>query len=242
MPVELFLDLFSQPCRSVFLFAKANNIPFEFKKVELTAGEQYGDEFGKISILRKVPVMRDGNFILTESIAILMYMVQKFTTPDHWYPADLEKRARVDEYLSWQHTAIRLHGSKVFWFRAMVPLITGAEVPKEKMDSAVEDLNTSLKFFEEKFLQDRPFITGEKISLADLVAVVEILQPFGTGLDLFKDRPKLSAWKERVKKELGAAAFDEAHEGILNAHNLPQTFEKNGMPEFLKSKLQKLFN
>lgn len=48
------------------------------------------------------------------SIAILLYMVRKFKTPDHWYPSDLQKRARVDEYLSWQHVNIRGKGSKVF--------------------------------------------------------------------------------------------------------------------------------
>ena len=54
---------------------------------------------------------------LSCSIAILKYLAEKFRTPDHWYPADLQKRARVNEYLAWQHTAIRAHGSKVFWFR-----------------------------------------------------------------------------------------------------------------------------
>ncbi|KAG5840746.1 glutathione S-transferase theta-1a [Anguilla rostrata] len=242
MPLELFLDLHSQPCRSVFMFAKKNNIAFEFKKIDLAAGQHYGEEFGKISILRKVPVMRDEEFILAESIAILKYLAEKFRTPDHWYPADLQKRARVNEYLSWQHTAIRTHGSKVFWFRAMVPIITGAEVPKEKMDSAMEDLNTSLKLFEEKFLQDRPFIVGDQISLADLVAHVEIMQPVGTGVDVFKDRPKLRAWSDRVKTEMGEALFDEAHSIIMNVHNLPQTFQDNGMLEFLKPKIQKMFN
>ncbi|KAI1900687.1 hypothetical protein AGOR_G00052470 [Albula goreensis] len=242
MPLELFLDLHSQPCRSVFMFAKKNSIPFEFKKIDLAAGQQYGEEFGKISILRKVPVMRDGEFILTESIAILNYLAEKFRTPDHWYPADLQKRACVNEYLAWQHSAMRAHGSKVFWFRAMVPLITGAEVPKEKMDSAMEDLNASLKLFEEKFLQDRSFIIGDQISLADLVALVEVMQPVGTGVDVFKDRPKLTAWSDRVKKEMGIALFDEAHDVIMNVHHLPQTFQENGMLEFLKPRIQKMFN
>lgn len=58
----------------------------------------------------------------------------------------------------------------------MFPVIMDSEVPKEKMDAAVEDLNQSLNVLEEKFLQSRPFIVGDKISLADLVAVVEIMQ------------------------------------------------------------------
>ena len=60
--------------------------------------------------------------------------------------------------------------------QALFPVIMDAEVPKEKMDAAVEDLNQSLKMLDEKFLQNKPFIIGDKISLADLVALVEIMQ------------------------------------------------------------------
>ena len=52
----------------------------------------------------------------------------------------------------------------------------GVEVPQDKMDAALEDLNGSLKLVEDKFLQDQPFIAGEQVSLADLVAIVEIMQ------------------------------------------------------------------
>ncbi|KAL2091812.1 hypothetical protein ACEWY4_011610 [Coilia grayii] len=242
MTLELFLDLHSQPCRAVYIFAKKANIPFEFKKVDLASGQQYGEEFGKLSIVRKVPVLRDGDFILTESIAILMYLAEKFATPDHWYPVALQQRARVNEYLSWQHKAIRENGSKIFWFRAMVPLLTGAPVGQERMDSAMEDLTSALAVFEQKFLQQRCFITGKDISLADLVAIVELMQPVGTGLDVFEGRPSLSAWRDRVKKEIGASLFDEAHQVIMNVHMLPQVFEDNGMLELMKPQLKKLFN
>ncbi len=36
--MELYLDLLSQPCRSVYLLAKVAGIPFEFKQVDLLAG------------------------------------------------------------------------------------------------------------------------------------------------------------------------------------------------------------
>ncbi|XP_053277114.1 glutathione S-transferase theta-1a [Pleuronectes platessa] len=241
--MELYLDLVSQPCRSVFLFAKAVGIPFQFKRVELAAGQQYSEDFGKVSVIRKVPVMKDGSFVLTESVAILQYLVQKHrpSVADHWYPADLQQRARVNEYLSWQHMNLRTHGSKVFLLRAMFPLIMGSEVPKDKMDAALEDLTQSLDLLEEKFLQNKPFIIGDKLSLADLVAVVEIMQPVGCGLDAFEGRVKLIAWRERVKKELGEKLFDEAHESIMAVSSLPQTMQSNTQLAMLIPKFQKLF-
>ncbi|XP_033476517.2 glutathione S-transferase theta-1a [Epinephelus lanceolatus] len=242
--MELYLDLHSQPCRSVFLFAKAVGIPFEFKHVDLSTGQQHSEEFGKLSIVRKVPVMKDGSFVLTESTAILKYMVQKHSSSvaDHWFPADLQQRARVNEYLSWQHMNLRAHGSKVFLLRAFFPLIMGSEVPKEKMDAAVEDLNQSLKLLEEKFLQNKPFIIGDKISLADLVAIVEIMQPVGTGMDVFAGRPKLIAWRDRVKKAIGEKLFDEGHEVIMKVGSMPQKMQNSSELEMLKPKFRKLFN
>ncbi|KAI9543834.1 hypothetical protein NQZ68_008882 [Dissostichus eleginoides] len=178
------------------------------------------------------------------SVAILKYMLQKHSSSlaDHWYPADLQQRARVNEYLSWQHMNLRAHGSKVFLLKALFPVIMGSEVPKEKMDAAVQDLNQSLQMLEDKFLQNKPFIVGDKISVADLVAIVEIIQPVATGLDVFEGRQKLTAWRERVKKALGEKLFAEAHEVIMKVGSLPQQMQNNSNLEMLKPKFQKLFS
>ncbi|KAJ4945026.1 hypothetical protein JOQ06_013565 [Pogonophryne albipinna] len=240
MAVELYLDLLSQPCRSVLIFAKKNNIPHEVRNISLMDGEQYGDHFGKISLIRKVPALRDGDFTLTESPAILLYLAQKFQTPEHWYPADLQQRARIDEYLSWQHCAIRLHGSKVFWLKLMIPEVLHVEVPKEKMEAAVEELSGSLKLLEEKFLQDRPFIAGGHISLADLVAIVEVMQPVAAGLDVFEGRPKLNAWRDRVQAAIGKELFDEVHQNILGSQERVKVMDGSKL-EFSKAKILNFF-
>ncbi|NXG34977.1 GSTT1 transferase, partial [Dromaius novaehollandiae] len=154
------------------------------------------------------------------SIAILLYLTRKFKTPDHWYPSDLQKGAKVDEYLSWQHVNIRGKGSKFFLTKVLLPIVTGQPLPLEKLEGVTEELNVVLKQFEEKFLQDKPFIAGSEVSLADLVALVELMQPVGAGYDLFEERPKLAEWRSRVEEAVGKKLFQEAHEEILKAKNL----------------------
>ncbi|XP_028313270.1 glutathione S-transferase theta-1-like [Gouania willdenowi] len=241
--MELYVELFSQPCRSVFMVAKALGIPFELKNVELLEGQQYSEDFAKLSLVKKVPVMKDGNFVLTESVAILQYMVEKYcsTVADHWYPSDLQQRARVHEYLSWQHQNLRAHGSRMYQMRVFYPILMDVEVPEEKMSVAVEDLNESLYLLEEKFLQNKAFIVGDSISLADVVALAEIMQPVGSGLDVFEGRPKLTAWKERVKKAVGEKVFDEAHQKILNMGGMAQKMKNSPGLEMFKPKFKKLF-
>ncbi|XP_010718625.1 glutathione S-transferase theta-1-like [Meleagris gallopavo] len=242
MGLELYLDLLSQPCRAVYLFARCNNIPFEFKRVELMKGQHRTEEFKKVNVLMKVPALRDGSFTLAESVAILMYLARKFKTPDHWYPSDLQKQARVDEYLSWQQAHIRGKGSKVFLSKVLIPLLAGQPLPPEKVESATEELNVVLNQFEEKFLQGKPFIVGNDISLADLVALVELMQPVASGYDLFEERPRLAEWRRRVEEAVGKQLFQEAHEEILNAKNVTADKMAPELREHLKQQLLKQVN
>lgn len=56
---------------------------------------------------------------------------------------------------------------------------------------------------------------------------------------MFEGHPKLSAWRDRVKKEIGEKLFDEAHELLLNIKSLPQKMQGDKL-EMLKPRLQKM--
>ncbi|NXR09956.1 GSTT1 transferase, partial [Semnornis frantzii] len=220
MGLELYLDMLSQPCRAVYIFARANNIPFEFKRVDLLKGQHRTEEFQKVNLLMTIPALKEDSFTLAESIAILLYLARKFKTPDHWYPAELQKRARVDEYLSWQHTNMRAKANDLLCYKMLVPVITGKPVPAEKMQTLTEELNVVLNQFEQKFLQDKPFIAGTEVSLADLLALEEIIQNLIVGHDLFEGRAKLAAWRKRVEGAVGQQLCQEAHGVLMDPSNI----------------------
>ena len=47
----------------------------------------------------------------------MRYLVQKHKLPDHWYPADLQKRVKIDEYLDWHHLNLRVGAAHTIFFK-----------------------------------------------------------------------------------------------------------------------------
>ncbi|XP_045658451.1 glutathione S-transferase theta-2B-like isoform X2 [Ursus americanus] len=215
MGLELYLDMLSQPCRAVSIFAKKNGIPFKLCTTEVFKGQHLSKEFFQINSLRRVPTLKDGDFILAESSAILIYLSSKYQTADHWYPSDLRARARVHEYLGWHADCIRGTFGVPLWTQVMAPLI-GVHVPEEKVQRNKTFMDLALQQLEEKFLGDQAFVAGQQVSLADLMALEELLQPVAVGCDLFEGRPRLAAWRERVEAFLGSDLLQETRGPILN--------------------------
>uniref|UniRef100_A0A8C8FDU6 Glutathione transferase n=1 Tax=Oncorhynchus tshawytscha TaxID=74940 RepID=A0A8C8FDU6_ONCTS len=91
----------------------------------------------------------------------------------------------------------------------VVSVVAGTQccfVPTDplKVERALADLGDTLEKLENMFLKRQPFLCGDDTSLANLLAVCELMQ---VALDILKDRPKLLSWKSRVQW----GKLDEAH-------------------------------
>ncbi|KVI01633.1 hypothetical protein Ccrd_020091 [Cynara cardunculus var. scolymus] len=67
-------------------------LDYEYKAVNLLKGEQHSPEFVKVNPIGYVPALVDGDILVSDSFAIVMYLEEKY--PQHpLLPRDLEKRA-----------------------------------------------------------------------------------------------------------------------------------------------------
>ena len=62
--------------------------------------EHLKSDFLKVNSQHSVPVLNDDGFILTESRAIIIYLIEKFYPKGHsLYPKDAKERAQINQYL-----------------------------------------------------------------------------------------------------------------------------------------------
>lgn len=236
--LQLYADLLSQPCRAVHVLLLCSGLPHRLRPVALRKGEQLSPDFTKLNPMQKVPVLVDKDFVLTESDAILKYLVGRYRLPDHWYPTDAERRARVDEYTAWHHTNTRPHAAKVFIYEVLVPAQTRAPVDGPALDRALSDLDQTLDRIETMFLKRQPFLCGTDISIADLLCVCELMQPVGGDRDVLESRPQLQRWRSNVQSAVGPA-FNHAHSVLyaLRDRVRARTGSKSGTSTTERSKL-----
>ena len=90
----------SAPCRIVTMAAECLGLDYEFKLVDLQAGDHMKPEYLAMNPQHNIPTLKDGSFIMNESRAIAAYLANKYDAGDKpLYPKDPETRARVDQRL-----------------------------------------------------------------------------------------------------------------------------------------------
>jgi glutathione S-transferase len=86
-------------CYKVRLFAALIGVPLELIAVDLMNGEQKRPEFLKLNLLGQVPVLVEGDLVLRDSQAILVYLARRYGGED-WLPSEAADMARITQWLS----------------------------------------------------------------------------------------------------------------------------------------------
>ncbi|XP_055909779.1 glutathione S-transferase theta-1-like [Eupeodes corollae] len=209
-PISLYYDLMSQPSRALWIILKMSKAPFEDYQVALRKGEHMSTEFKTINRFQKVPCIDDNGFKLAESIAILRYLSQKGIISSALYPTDIKEQARVDEFLEWQHLTLRLGCALFFREKVLEPSLSGQQPKAEKIKKLKQTMEGNLDIFEKIWLEKGNYLSGDRLTAADIFAACEIEQTRGAGYDASDKYPKLKAWIGKVRKETGPH-YEAAH-------------------------------
>src|SRR4051794_24977520 len=79
--LEFFWGSGSQPAWAAMLTLEVKRAPYTSRLLSFSAGEHKSPEFLRLNPRHKVPVLRDGEIVLNESIAIMAYLDRKFPEP-----------------------------------------------------------------------------------------------------------------------------------------------------------------
>lgn len=190
--MKLYGHPLSSNTRRVQMLCEELKIPYEYKKVDLSKGEQYSPEYLKLNPNGKVPVLDDGGFLLWESQAILRYLAEKFKAKT-WYPNQLKQRATVDQWLDWQQTRLSPDVGKL----AMNVLFLGTKANKQAIEDAKSGLAKILPVLEQG-LGQHAYISGDNPTLADLAIASTLAYLDMCRFDL-SPYQRINAWFNKMK-------------------------------------------
>lgn len=147
--------------------------------------------------------MIDGDFIVWDSHAIALYLIDKYAENDTLYPKDLCLRARCNQRLFFNN------GTLFPRFRAISKLIFN-EGNDTFPDEFIESIKSTYKTLS-TFLETDPFLVGSQLTVADIYVCV-IISCLSAMVAPITDEeyPKLSTWMDRVKEEI--PFFEEMNE------------------------------
>lgn len=135
-------------------------VEFERVIVELFEGEHKNEEFTKINPNQKIPVIKDGDFVMWESNAILLYIAKKFS-PNPYISDDPEVYGHIAQWVFFGKTSIDPNLAMARYLARFVPDHDPKDMEKLHLQG-----NAVLKTLDDH-LAGRDFIV-DNYSIADI--------------------------------------------------------------------------
>lgn len=166
-------------------------VPFEAVTVNVIAGENRAPEFLKINPAGKLPVLVDGEVTLIESVAIVMYLADKY--PDKGLtPKDPKHRAELDQWLLFTATELEQPLWRIARHSNLYP--KDKRLPAD-IDLARNDFIPMAKVLEDH-MRGREFLVGDSVTVGDFVLAYTL--DWAKLVKLLDGLPHLDAYMERM--------------------------------------------
>ncbi|APG89259.1 glutathione S-transferase (plasmid) [Sinorhizobium americanum CCGM7] len=185
------------------LFASLLGVPYELVEVDLTVGAHKQPEFLKLNSFGQVPVLEDGDVVVADSNAILVYLAKKAGRGD-WLPETAQGAAAVQRWLS-------VAAGEVAYGPAAARLITvfGAKL---SADEAIDRAHTLLGRLEAR-LGESAWLAGDHPTIADIAIYSYVARAPEGNVDL-SGYPNVNAFLHRIEALPGFVPFIRTPVGL----------------------------
>lgn len=166
-------------------------VPFESVVVDLRAGEHRKPSFLQLNPAGRLPVLVDGDLVLTESVAIVVYLADKYPAKG-FMPVDAQERAQALRWLLFAATELEQPLWRVAKHTSLYPqeLRLPADVELARKDFA------PMAQVLERHMQGHEYAAGSRVSVADFVLAYTL--DWANELKWLSECPGLVAYMERM--------------------------------------------
>lgn len=164
---------------------------FEFVPVNMMAGENRHPDFLRLNPAGKVPVLVDGDLVLTESAAIVLYLAEKYGAKG-LMPKDIKERAQVYRWSLFAVTELE----QPLWRISKHTMLYDEDKRLPADITLAKGEFVAMAAVLERHMAGRTFIVGDTMTVADCVTAYVL--DWGNEIELLDDCPNLRAYLARM--------------------------------------------
>jgi glutathione S-transferase len=198
MPLKIWGRLSSINVQKAMLCVEELDLPHERVDAGLAFGLVNTPEYRAMNPNGLVPVMKDDDFVLWESNAIVRYLAAKHASGSLW-PTDPRERADADRWMDWQTTTLQPAMSASF--HGLVRTKAAARDPAAIEASRRQTL--LLIDLLERHLSGRRWLSGDGLTMAEFALGPALHRWFNMPLER-TETPKVRQWYEAVVDRVSA--------------------------------------
>jgi glutathione S-transferase len=193
--MKLYMNRLSPNVRRVRLTAAVLGLQLEEENLDLSKGEQKKPEVLALNPNGAVPTLVDGDFVLTESRAIMQYLASK-KPASGLIPRDEQARADVARWQFWDSSHFSPQLGTLTFQRVLKPMMGIGQPDAGKVEEALAAFRRYAAVLNER-LVGKQYIVGDSMTLADLTLAPSLMYAKQAEVPL-AEFPNLQAWFSRI--------------------------------------------